>query len=140
MVYWYGKAIPVNAMHGIGYRYMGRRKVPFIRVTDEYKQFVEDLAICFLAHEKLGNDIVEVRILAQLNSRKDMDGIIKPTFDAIQRAGIIDNDRQIRGLAYDCRDCKRGEPEIIGIEVRRRPDLSLGDDSPQDENPARTGG
>ena len=93
MIIWKGKAVSEN-----------RRLIPAKGrwVTNpEYRAFKDSLIWTLKAkhHEHLKGDI-EVKITMWLNPKMDAQNILKPVLDAIEQAGIIDNDRQIRKLEF----------------------------------------
>jgi len=47
----------------------------------------------------------------------DSDAILKPLFDALEDAGILRNDNQIRDYAVNRENKKRGEPDRVIVIV-----------------------
>jgi hypothetical protein len=114
---WVGKAVPVNRKGTIGKKWSGGSKVSIIRTTETYQNFIFELSLAFRSLPKLGARQAVLNMTACLGNLADMDGIIKPVFDSLQRAKIVDNDQQFRELHYRCYEHARGKPDIIIVDV-----------------------
>ena len=67
-------------------------------LTDEHKAFRAEVAMS-VYHAKLPKLYGKLRIYIRLNApRVDIDNVVKPILDALQRAGAIENDRHVDDL------------------------------------------
>ena len=67
------------------------------KLTDEYKTF-KGLLLNNILRKKLTKIDPPYSILISVSMYQDIDNIIKPIFDALEAAEIIDNDRNVRHL------------------------------------------
>ena len=110
--FWSGRAVSEN-----------RRTIPGRqgrRVSNpEYRAFKESLAwdCKKWADGQSFQGPVSVRLLLILNPRMDAQNVIKPVLDALEIAGVIRNDRQVRQFGFYRTDRKRGEDDRIDIFV-----------------------
>ncbi len=88
--------VPPTINHYYGYR---NGLVTGKYITPEGKAFRHHVALEVMiakARDKFGTRRVGIAVLVNLNSRAgDIDNRIKPLFDALERAAVFDNDRQI---------------------------------------------
>ncbi len=96
---WTGKAQSVNRWHGARAIKKGNKYIAMIYETQEYKKFKDSLSSVFMGMEKLSG-YVDLQVTMVLSSRADTGNIDKPIGDALQLAGVIENDRFIRNIAY----------------------------------------
>lgn len=81
---------------------MWRRSGRRIHPSAEYDDWKHRARICLIQQAKGAMLVGRYRIAIVLpEQRKDADNLIKPLGDALQRAGIIENDRHLRGLTLD---------------------------------------
>ena len=121
MVVWTGITVPVNrknvmrskAIFKRGYREV----VPMIGTLPAYQSFICSMAKTFSHLPKFGKTLVTLSMRSLLHSRKDIDGIIKPVFDALERSGVIDNDKQIKMIVYESFPVKQSEQEMISVDL-----------------------
>jgi len=110
---WTGKAVTENDRLLPG---RGR-----FRANPEYKAFKESVAwavrVEVLDKPPISGP-VQVRLFMELNPGMDAANIIKPVLDAIQLAGAIANDKQVRTFSFHREDSKPGEWDKIGIAVK----------------------
>ena len=111
MVMWTGKAVSENRRLAKG----RGRWIP----DKNYQAFKESLAwTCRKwADGQSFQGPVSVRLLLILNPRMDAQNVIKPVLDALEIAGVIRNDRQVRQFGFYRTDRKRGEDDRIDIFV-----------------------
>ena len=112
IIFWAGKAISENQRIAPGRgRYI---------VNQEYAAFKESVAwACKKWAEGQSFDgPVCVRLLMALNPRMDAQNVIKPVLDALELAGVIRNDRQVRQFGFYRTDRAKGEDDRIDIFVR----------------------
>jgi hypothetical protein len=114
-VSWRGKAVSENRRHVLR---DGR-----LSASREYEAFVEELALAIMAEARrqAGVRIYEsMSLIAQLSIGPRMDGqnLLKPICDAIQRSGVLANDRNLRhrALLPDQRH-KQGEEDSIMLHL-----------------------
>ena len=91
------------------------------RANPAYKAFKESVAWVLRIEQKDTPPItgrVCVRLFLELNPDMDATNIIKPVLDAIQLAGAINNDKQIRTFGLYREDQAAGEEDLIGIIVQ----------------------
>jgi len=113
IAFWLGKAISENDRLLPG---KGR-----FRVNPEYQAFKESVA-WVLRKQHLDNPPVKgpvcVRLFIELNPGMDAQNILKPVFDALELAGVIKNDRQIRTFSCYREDRTAKEEDRIGILIQ----------------------
>ena len=91
------------------------------RANPAYKAFKESVAWVLRIEQKDTPPIegpVSVRLFLELNPDIDAQNVLKPVFDAIQLAGVIKNDRQIRTFSCYREDRRAEEDDRIGIIVQ----------------------
>ena len=110
---WRGKAVSENDRLLPGH---GR-----FRANPAYKAFKESVAWVCRIEQRGGppsEDPVSVRLFLELNPKMDAQNVLKPVFDALELAGVIKNDRQIRAFSCYREDRAAGEDDRIGIIVK----------------------
>ncbi len=107
---WHGRAVSENDRLLPG---KGR-----FRINPAYKAFKESVAwTCKLENEHFEGP-VSVRLFIELNPRIDAQNVIKPVLDALEIAGIIKNDKQVRSFSFYREDRAPREEDKIGISVK----------------------
>ena len=96
---WIGNVQSVNKWHGARSIKKGNKNIAMIYETTEYKQFKRSLALSFKGMEKQSG-YVDLQVIVVLSSRADTGNIDKPIGDALEDAGVIDNDKFIRNITY----------------------------------------
>lgn len=91
----------------------------------EARQWMKDAVLLLLyqkpvAWKALQGPLRAVVEFCPPNNRSDLDNRFKPVFDAIEQAGIIENDRQIKRIEADMLDGKK--PGFVRLSLS-----SLGD-------------
>ena len=87
-------------------------------LTKKYRDFVT--ALTWVFHEKSRGSTIEdpvsVTISMWVHPAMDSDALLKPIFDALQHAGVIANDNQIRRYNVERFNISGADPELE-IEV-----------------------
>jgi Holliday junction resolvase RusA-like endonuclease len=103
-----GDACSINKRYAVGYKGSGPHRKAFLRSTKEYKAFCDDLIFTFTHQAKgnsFGSEPVHVGIVLKRRKKRgryvDIDAYVKPIIDALEHAGIIENDRQVVSLTVD---------------------------------------
>ena len=111
-LYWEGKAVGIN-----------KKQMSFIRkghsriyTNREYLDFKKSMAYTWKSNTFLGPPII-VNIALRVSAGRDIDSLVKPILDAIELAGIYKNDNEIVHFCVDKQTKKRGEKDIIFVEV-----------------------
>jgi len=109
---WEGLPVGINRRYSI---WKGRNIL-----SKEYKAFKIDMTKQFYYQtcelEKFGRS--KVHVVLHVPSNLDGDALIKPIYDSLQAAGIIDNDSQIyHGEQIKDIENKRGHVTRIEIEI-----------------------
>lgn len=123
---WKGNAVGVNKWHGVAQVKVKTKKgKTFTRgqiyKTNEYRAFVRSLATAFKQQLTPVKGYVHVDLLMFLDPSKDTDGPFKPIFDALQMAGIVEDDRVNHRGTYDRYDSDMGYDTIlISVEELKR--------------------
>lgn len=60
---------------------------------------------------------VQVRFDFMIDSLRDIDSLIKPALDCLQKAEVIENDRNVMRLIATKRKKRRGQEDIIRVSV-----------------------
>ena len=92
---WKGKVQSVNRWHGA----MCIKGSARIYETPAYKKFKTSLAATFKNLDKVSG-YVDLQVTVVLSSRADTGNIDKPIGDALELAGVLENDKFIRNIAY----------------------------------------
>lgn len=110
IAFWSGRAVSEN-----------RRMIPGKQgrhvSNPEYRAFKESVAWTCKAHGEYFDCPVSVRLHLILNPRMDAQNVVKPVLDALEIAGVIHNDRQVRRFYFDREDRGLGEEDRITITV-----------------------
>jgi Holliday junction resolvase RusA-like endonuclease len=108
--FWVGRAVSANRRLRAGTDHWHASK--------EYQAFKEALAWTLRSRLERFAGPVNVRLWAVLGPQMDTDAIIKPALDALQLAGVLENDKQVRHICVHREDRKKGESEDrIGFYV-----------------------
>ena len=108
---WRGKAVGANRR--LLWSPRAHRMVP----NPDYKKFKKSLAGEFENHAERFDGEVYVYVRMSIHPAMDSDAILKPLFDALEDAGILRNDNQIRDYAVNRENKKRGEPDRVIVIV-----------------------
>jgi len=111
IAFWNGKAVSENDRLLPG---KGR-----FRVNPKYQAFKESVAWVCKDHAEHFDGPVSVRLSMILNPRMDAQNIIKPILDALELAGVINNDKQVRKLSFTREDRAPKEKDNIMIIVQK---------------------
>ena len=85
--------------------------------SPEYRAFKESLVLAVMPHVEVFTGPVYVRLVLQLRARLDMQNILKPVLDALELAGVLQNDRQVRHLVMRRETMPKGGADWIAITV-----------------------
>jgi len=96
---WTGKVQSVNRWHSARTIKKGNKYIAMIYETPAYKKFKDSLSFAFKDMEKLYG-YMDLQVTMVLSSRADTGNIDKPIGDALELAGVIENDRFIRNITY----------------------------------------
>jgi len=92
MLEYSGPLVSVNERYGVA-------KTGRLYLSPKYRNFVDALVLSFnRSGEKYGKRKIVVGIIMYCSETQDIDGSIKPVLDALQKAGVIWNDKMIYGL------------------------------------------
>ena len=108
--FWHGRAVSENRRLAPG---EGR-----YRANKAYKAFKESVAWACKLHLEHCEGPVSVRLFMDLNPRMDAQNVIKPVLDALELAGIINNDKQVRSFSFYREDRAAKEDDRIRILVQ----------------------
>jgi len=108
-VYWTGVAVGTN-------RRLIKGRGRFI-ANPEYTAFKYSMAWELSLHKEVFTGPVSVRLTLELNKRMDTDSVIKPCLDALQEAGVVKNDKQVRIINVFRKD-REGKEDKITFNVR----------------------
>lgn len=93
-------------------------------LSPRYRAFKRDLWVLLVAEIARSGfqqirrpDRAVVYLTARLPARMDTDNVWKPILDAIEIAGVVENDRQCFPVVKDRTDCGRGEPPRLILTV-----------------------
>ena len=83
-----------------------------------YRVFLEELACTFGTVDPGAHfeRPVTVYIQQHVNGRRDVDSLIKPVLDALERSGVIASDNLVREIRV-MRQAKDGGPDRLYVEV-----------------------
>ncbi len=110
-VTWTGKAVSVNRWHVVR---RGR-----IAASREYETFIDSLAWVIRA-ETVGNqwEALDMTMQCEVVPLVDDHNLLKPVCDAIQRSGLLADDREIKHRhLLPARRHKRGLADTIHLEL-----------------------
>ncbi len=94
LVEWEGKAYGSN-------RRLESNRYGTIYKNSAYRGFQEGLIWMLKAYNRQKRPLageIEVRLHFTVSELRDIDSLVKPVLDCIEKAGVIENDRQIRVL------------------------------------------
>jgi len=109
IAFWYGRAISENQRIAPGARRF--------RADEDYQAFKESVAWTCKLHQEYFDGPVSVRLFMELNPRIDAQNVIKPVLDALELAGVIKNDKQVRCFSFYRENTKSKEQDSTGIIV-----------------------
>jgi len=109
IAFWHGKAVSENERLAPG---RGR-----YYTSDNYRAFKDSMVWTLKAHQEHYSGPVHVRMYLVLNPRMDAQNVVKPCMDALEQAGVIDNDRQVRSFSFYREDRKAKDEDVIGFIV-----------------------
>ena len=82
-----------------------------------YKVFLDDLAWTFAAAGATRFERpVTVYIQEHVHGRRDVDSLIKPVLDALERSGVLASDNLVREIRAE-KQAKHGGPDRLYVEV-----------------------
>jgi Holliday junction resolvase RusA-like endonuclease len=89
--------------------------------TNVYRAFKTNLTLWFVINFKeiFGDDYVDIEITVGMWKMKDTSNCLKPVFDALEDARIINNDRFIRNIKITRKYVKRGELDYLELNINR---------------------
>jgi len=107
---WTGKAVGTN-----------RRLIPARGgkrwvLNPAYRFCKQSMALAFLGKGMMYGD-VHLEIRMKIGVLMDSDALLKVIFDALQSAGVLENDRQVRSYTVRRENRKREEPDSLEVEV-----------------------
>ena len=86
--------------------------------SQEYNNLIKNLMLVFNASLKPDTPIdAPVKTIINVGTYKDIDNVIKPIHDCLEKTGFIKNDRNIVSTDIRKTPLKRGETEWLEIEV-----------------------
>jgi len=90
-----------------------------IILTGKYRKFKKDLELIFRSQAKKQAFTGPVRIdlIINIKSNKDAQNIEMPVFDALEKAGIIDNDKNIFYHTCFKQVKQKGEQEFVKLAI-----------------------
>jgi len=112
-VFWKGKAISENRRHVI--------RNGKISASREYEKFIDGLAWTIRAEAK-GQRYkrLDIAIDSKVNAWVDHQNLCKPICDAVQRSGLIENDKMIGNIwMQEAKRHKKGELDEIWLYFTR---------------------
>jgi Holliday junction resolvase RusA-like endonuclease len=113
-----GHISSTNKWHGIKVINVRGRHIPQVYETKEYRQFKNSLILKIKGIIRLDSDkYFDIKIKVSLRKGRDTSNCLKPTEDAIQEAGIIKNDNKIRNIFIQRAYHKKGEPDVLEIDL-----------------------
>jgi Holliday junction resolvase RusA-like endonuclease len=81
----------------------------------EYRKAKEDMAVGFGLRRDPVIGPVDLLVDVSLWKMRDTDGPIKAIMDALELAGLIENDRQIRNIVINRTYHKKAEPDTLRV-------------------------
>lgn len=108
-ILWKGKAISVNRWHVL--------RNERISASQEYEKFIDSLAWTIRAEIKSQRcRRLSITIDSKLNPWFDHQNLLKPICDAVQRSGLLADDKKIKNIwMQEPQRHKRGEPDEIWL-------------------------
>jgi Holliday junction resolvase RusA-like endonuclease len=107
--FWHGKAINENQRKDSEHGRINAGKV--------YEAIEESVAQVCKANFPKFTGPVSVRLFMMLSPKMDAQKVIKPCLDALELAGVIENDRQVRHFSFYRENRRPNEQDSIGIAV-----------------------
>ncbi len=108
-VTWTGKAVSVNKWHVVR---QGR-----IYPSREYEEFIDSLSWAIVAawgRPWVPWDVLDLTMQCDIGPLVDDQNLLKPVCDAVERSGLLQNDRDIkRKIINLATRHKRGQPDTI---------------------------
>ena len=100
-VIWIGKIQSVNRWHGARALFSKQKNkwIGQIFETKDYKDFKKSIASACIGMEKLSG-YIDLQVNVVLSSRADTGNVDKPIGDALELAGVIENDKFVRNITY----------------------------------------
>ena len=99
VIRWTGHVVTDNERHALRWVWKNGVKVQVQSPKREYQQFVEDLSMLVMAearrHGYINLPSVSLRMQCHLGPQHDDQNLLKPVCDAIERGGVVANDRDI---------------------------------------------
>ena len=133
---WTGKAVRLNRRYKIGFRKIKGVRKPFLISSPEYASFIESMSVDFRKQNmgfKTFTGKVTVLLLFSLGGRQqdaDTDAYNKQVLDALEHAGIYENDNQVTFQAAmnigGDKDSKIDVFEVIVSELEKDINLFMG--------------
>jgi len=79
--------------------------------SEEYRAFKDSMAWTLRGHAERFLGPVSVRLFVVLGAQMDTDAIVKPCLDALELAGIVENDNQVRHISVYRENRGKGETD-----------------------------
>ena len=96
---WKGRVESVNRWHGARCVQKGKKSIGMIYEQAAYRKFKETLARSFMVLGRY-DGYVDLQVSVVLSPRADTGNLDKPIGDALELAGVLENDRYIRNITY----------------------------------------
>ena len=122
---WTGKTASVNRWHGARAIPKGKRWIATIYENTDYKAFKMDFGSQAARHMTPVSGYTDIYIELWMWKMKDTDGAIKAVQDALEKFGVIDNDRFIRDPIISRHYHKKAEKDTVIIKFLPIPDDQL---------------
>lgn len=86
-------------------------------LSPEYRESLQSMSMLFASqwHEDPINENCSVLIILTISKQRDIDNCLKPIFDALQHAGVIEDDKLISELMLMRSDKIRREQDAVSI-------------------------
>lgn len=88
-----------------------------VYITPMYRKCIDDMAMSFASSEAPITEPANVYIEVGLWSRIDSDAPVKAIFDALEKAGVLENDKLVRDFVVLRQYHKRDEPDWVEIVI-----------------------
>jgi len=100
-----GTLVGVNKWHGARVVRCGKSVRAAIYKTSEYTKFVDDISSGMrMEFNQRPFGKCHITILQTINTIRDVDSILKPVMDAMQHAGVVENDRDVEAVSISVTD------------------------------------
>jgi Holliday junction resolvase RusA-like endonuclease len=93
-----------------------------VYVIKQYRQGVEEMAAAFISRLDPITEPVNIHVEISLWKRIDSDAPIKAIFDALEKAGVLKNDKQIRDFVVKREYHLRDDDDIVRVTIQRECD------------------